>query len=131
MAQRDRDREIYVEREGASAVKWFIAGGLLGAGLALLFAPQSGGETRRGIRRRLRKLRAMTEEKLDDLSDSLGRGGERVRELLDDAGDELEEWEGRARSARDDLERRVAEVRARRRGPAPAPEDEDEEEPVA
>lgn len=131
MAQRDRDREIYVEREGASAVKWFIVGGLLGAGMALLFAPQSGGETRRGIRRRLRKLRAMTEERLDDLSASLGRGGERVREFLDDAGDEVEEWEGRARSARDDLERRVAEVRARRRGPAPAPDDEEEEEPVA
>jgi gas vesicle protein len=54
-------REEKMEREGESgAVRTFVAGlligALVGAGMALLLAPQSGEETRRLLARRARRL---------------------------------------------------------------------------
>jgi hypothetical protein len=121
--RRKQGREIvYVERGGDSSAKWLFWGAVLGAGLALMYAPSSGEETRRVLQRRLWKLRAMTEEKLDELAQQFGGGR--------DAFDEFEEEElleegpegpgprvrAGAPSAREELERRLAEARARRRG---------------
>lgn len=134
MGREDEDREVvYVERADDSTLRPLLLGMLIGAGLALLFAPQSGEETRRGLRRRMRKLRAMTEEKVDELSERLGQ----FRTGKDEEADT-----GRAaavgageggrpagHSAREELERRLAEARARRRRPvATGPDDE---EPLA
>lgn len=129
---RQRPEVVYVERGGDSSAKWLFWGALLGAGLALLYAPQRGEETRRNLQRKLWKLRAMTEEKLDELAQQFAGGGrESPREVEEE--DELEgdhEAHGPARgpmtAARQELERRLAESRARRR-PAPA----DVEEPLA
>jgi hypothetical protein len=126
MARRRGGKEVvYVERGGDSSAKWLFWGAVLGAGFALLYAPRSGEETRRVLQRRLWKLRAMTEEKLDELSQQFGGGKEALGELEDEEEDEdsLEAAkEGptfRARpsgpSAREELERRLAEARARRR----------------
>jgi len=53
-----------------------IFGAFLGAGIALLFAPERGDKTRRNIRHRLRTLR-------DEAGDQLERAGKRTgRELL-------------------------------------------------
>ncbi len=53
-----------------------IFGAFLGAGIALLFAPERGEKTRRTLRHRLRSLR-------DDAGDQLERAGKRTgRELL-------------------------------------------------
>ena len=49
---------------------------MLGAGLALLYAPRTGEETRRVLQRKLWKLRAMTEEKLDEIAQQFGGGKE-------------------------------------------------------
>lgn len=117
---RDDDREVvYVERE-ESSLKPILFGALLGVAVGLLFAPQSGEETRRILRRRLRKVRALAEEKVGELSDRLG---ERRRAAVDP--------EARRAEVRSDLERRLAEARARRQAmPDDADLDEDEE-PVA
>ena len=71
---------VYVERGGDASAKWLFWGAVLGAGLALLYAPRSGEETRRVLQRKLWKLRAMTEEKLDELAQQFGGG----KEALDD-----------------------------------------------
>jgi hypothetical protein len=123
--RRKQGREIvYVERPGDSSAKWLFWGAMLGAGLALLYAPRSGEETRRVLQRRLWKLRAMTEEKFDDLAQQFGGS----RDALDEFEDEEDLLEGgeeeghglrprsTAPSAREELERRLAEARARRRG---------------
>ncbi|HEX6106048.1 MAG TPA: YtxH domain-containing protein [Gemmatimonadales bacterium] len=124
MVRRRRGREVvYVERGGDSSAKWLFWGAVLGGGLALLYAPRSGEQTRRGLQRSLWKLRAVTEEKLDELAQQFGGSGEAL-EGLDDDEDLLEEEDEtpsvRARvsgpSAREELERRLAEARARRRG---------------
>jgi gas vesicle protein len=133
--RRNQQREVvYVERGGDSSAKWLFWGALLGAGLAFLYAPSSGEETRRNLQRKLWKLRAMTEEKLDDLTQQFGGAKESLEGLMDE--DEDEDSEGdiddrsfQSRSAksspREELERRLADARARRRSPA------DLEEPLA
>ncbi|HEU4699240.1 MAG TPA: YtxH domain-containing protein [Gemmatimonadales bacterium] len=160
MRRRHVPEVVYVERGGGdSSVKSLLWGMAIGAGLALLYAPRNGEETRRSLQRSLWKLRAMTEEKLDELVTQYGpgrrgggpggRGGadaaagefdERYADAYDDddeldEDDELDddvdaalETEGpplAASSERAELERRLAEARARRRAAA------DLEEPLA
>jgi hypothetical protein len=113
----DEEREIvYVERESGT-IKPILFGALIGLALGFLFAPQSGEETRRTLRRRLRKARALAEEKVGELSDKFGKELTAPRSR-----------EERREEARSDLERRLSEARVRRRGRAPTDEDE---EPVA
>jgi gas vesicle protein len=132
--RRKQQREVvYVERGGDASAKWLFWGALLGAGVALLYAPSSGEETRRTLQRKLWKLRAMTEEKLDEISQQFGGAKDSLHEMLEDEeDDQMEEGaEGPGRysrnppSPREELERRLADARARRRSPA------DLEEPLA
>jgi hypothetical protein len=134
MARRKDNREVvYLERSGDSSAKWLFWGAVLGAGLALLYAPRSGEETRRHLQRRLWKLRAMTEEKLDELAQQFGSGRETLADLDEEEDDGLDEPDDlpamRPRaggaSAREELERRLSEARARRRAVG------DLEEPLA
>src|SRR3954462_11232027 len=95
--RRNQGREVvYVERGGDSSAKWLFWGSLLGAGLALLYAPSSGEETRRNLQRKLWKLRAMTEEKLDEFTQQFGGAKDSLEGLMDeeedeDSGGELED----------------------------------------
>ncbi len=124
---------VYVERGGDTSAKWLFWGSLLGAGLALLYAPSSGEETRRNLQRKLWKLRAMTEEKLDELTQQLGGAKDTLDGLMDDEDEDLDEdgdtrevfGRSPASSPREELERRLADARARRRSPG------DHEEPLA
>ena len=138
MRGRQRREVVYVERGGDTSAKWLFWGALLGAGLALMYAPTSGEDTRRNLQRKLWKLRAMTEEKLDELTQQLGGAKDSLGALLEDEDDDLEgEEEGRtfygrgqatsgsSASPREELERRLADARARRRPSA------DLEEPLA
>jgi hypothetical protein len=129
---RGKSREVVYVQRGDSSAKWLFWGAVLGAGIALMYAPRSGEETRRGLQRRLWKLRAMTEEKFDELAQQFGGPRESLRDLEDEDFDEEELFEpreappARARpSAREELERRLAEARARRRASG------DIEEPLA
>ncbi|HSE68647.1 MAG TPA: YtxH domain-containing protein [Gemmatimonadales bacterium] len=125
MADIDLDERgvVYVERESGS-VKPVLLGLLLGLGLGLLFAPQSGEQTRRGLNRRLRKFRALAEETVDELSERF-TGSHRVARGRNEEPEveEPEESVERETSVRDDLERRLSAARARRRAAA-----EDEEQ---
>ena len=138
MRGRQRREVVYVERGGDTSAKWLFWGALLGAGLALMYAPTSGEDTRRNLQRKLWKLRALTEEKLDELTQQLGGAKDSLGALLEDEDDDLEgEDEGRpfygrgqstsgsSASPREELERRLADARARRRPSA------DLEEPLA
>jgi Sec-independent protein translocase protein TatA len=74
----------------------------------------------------------MTEEKLDEITQQFGGAKESFQGMLEDEEDELEEEDSAERfgrsarpSPREELERRLADARARRRSPA------DLEEPLA
>jgi gas vesicle protein len=133
MRGRQRREVVYVERGGDSSAKWLFWGVLLGAGLALVYAPSSGEETRRNLQRKLWKLRAMTEEKLDEITQQFGGAKDSLESLMEDEDEDTDEDEdGRplhrqssGATPREELERRLADARARRRSPA------DLEEPLA
>jgi len=148
MSRRARERTVIIER-GGSSLWWFLVGGALGAGLALLFAPQSGDRTRRVVGRKLSKLKDAAEETLDELREAWSPEEAGVHRSLaeteDDADEEDEEKDadsedegeasesdssGNSRpavTARQELERRLTEARARRQRALAA----EDEEPVA
>jgi Sec-independent protein translocase protein TatA len=74
----------------------------------------------------------MTEEKLDEITQQFGGAKDSFQGMLEDEDEDLEEEDGPGRygrgakpSPREELERRLADARARRRSPA------DLEEPLA
>jgi gas vesicle protein len=79
MTDLESERDLIAEDEpGGRALGRFAAGlvcgVVLGAGLALLFAPERGDHTRRRLRRRLERMRA-------DTADSITRADALRREL--------------------------------------------------
>ena len=76
---------------------WFVAGASIGATLAILFAPQSGEETRRYLGQQARKGRERLSEAGRDAYDRGRDLFERGRDMADEAADMMEEGIDRAR----------------------------------
>jgi gas vesicle protein len=81
-----------------------IAGGILGAGLALLFAPQSGKRTRRDIARLAKKTKHKAEDIVDDVIDTVSDMAEVVR---DKAAEMLDQGKDMAHDAKKELLRAI------------------------
>ncbi len=107
---------IVVERQEDSGVAPFLLGALIGAGIALLFAPRSGEETRETLTQGARRLRAAAEDTVrtvqesvtgavDNVRTQVGGGVQRARHAID-AG------KSAARESRAEMERRIREARA-------------------
>lgn len=96
----ERDKKV------AAAAVLMIAGGIIGAGLALLFAPQSGERTRRDIGRGARKLKVRADEAVEDISENIS---DLVDKISDKTDDVLEKGKEVAGSARKDLIRLIEE----------------------
>ena len=107
----------------------FLLGVVVGAALGALFAPNAGEVTRKQVRRKLRGLRDLAEEKAGELS-ALVAGDEDQDEDEDEDEDEEAEAPAEKRSAREELEQRLADARRRRRQ-AKRARDPKEDEPVA
>lgn len=125
MPDMDDTPYLVVERRGSS-LGAFLGGAVLGAAVALLYAPKSGEETQADLREGLRRLRDDAETRLDDAKREMGRGYDRVRDevstRIDTAREDLRQRRtqaeeavraGReaARKAREDLDRRVTETK--------------------
>lgn len=134
------DRDVTVIETG-SGLKWFALGAALGAGLGLLFAPQSGERTRRDLAVRGRKLRNQAGDSLEDLTSDMRDRGRRIKEkvvafadeVLDEVSEVEEEVEEEVPTVRDEMERRLARARAKARAAVGADtmdgeEDDDEAE---
>ena len=105
----------------------FLIGLALGAGAALLFAPQTGEETRRGIARRARRAQEAAQDLVEDVSGTVADKFKEVRETVGERIDATLEavddkkrrvsnafHAGRAaaREARGELEQRIADSKA-------------------
>lgn len=123
----DDEPYLIVENREGSSIGPFIIGLALGAGIALLLAPQSGDETRREIAERARRAKDAARDTIGDLGDVIGEKLEQAREKVDDGIESVREavdfrrqrvttaYEaGRvaARQAREELEYRLAESKA-------------------
>lgn len=96
----DKDKKV------AAAALLIFAGGIVGAGLALLFAPQSGSRTRKDISRYSQKTRNRADEVVDDLAANVS---DLVEAIGEKTGDLLESGKDAAGSARKDLIRLIEE----------------------
>ena len=128
MRHHEHDDEPYIVIEKHSGGTGSLLLGIaIGAGIALLFAPQSGDETRADIKRRARKatdtVRGVAEGVTEQVVDTFEGAKARVEEQLDSARTAIESKKmqvsrameaGReaAQQARGDLERRLAETKA-------------------
>lgn len=90
----------------AAAALMLLAGGIIGAGIALLYAPQSGERTRRDLNRTARKVKTRADEVVEDLTDT-------ITDLVDTIGDKtddlLERGKDVAVGARKDLIKLIEE----------------------
>jgi gas vesicle protein len=142
MSRHDDDEdEVVVVRRGSNVAP-FLWGIALGAALGLLFAPMSGEELRGEIAQRGRRLKDLAQDKAAELEDMLHEGMGRARDKVEEqvesvrrtardgkqfAHDVADAGRAAAVTAREELERRLAEAREARR----APRKPGEGEPVA
>ncbi len=109
---RDNDDGPYIVIDrGGSGIGSFIIGALVGAGVALLFAPQSGEETQDEIRERAKKLRASAEGRVREaqqrLEERLDVAREGVQSRLEGVKEAVQAGRDAATDARDELERKL------------------------
>ena len=105
MSSGEDQHTVIIEKERGSELGAFLIGALVGAGLALLFAPQSGQETQEKLRERARQIRDMTEDRARQLKDDFGSRVESAKGVID---------QGRqvAADARADLEDKLERSKA-------------------
>ncbi len=123
----DEEEPYVVIEKQSGTLSSFLVGLAIGAGVALLFAPQSGMRTRRGIQRRARKAQRAARQVANDVTDTVvdtfHDARRRVEEHIDTARQAIEVKKeqvhrameaGRAaaQQAREELERRIAETKA-------------------
>ena len=117
---------VIVERQSAG-IGPLLIGLALGAGAALLFAPQSGEDTRRDIKRRARRAQEAAQDFVEDMSgtvaDKFNQVRSSVEERIEATLDAVDVRKRRvknayhagraaAREARGELEQRIAETKA-------------------
>jgi len=123
----DDDRVVVIERDGGNGIGPFLLGAAIGAGLALLLAPQSGAETRAGIKRRARAAKdsasRVAGDVTDRVTDTFQDARRRVEEQIDSAREAIHAKRDQVRDAMDagraaasearlDLETQLAETKA-------------------
>jgi gas vesicle protein len=115
MSDGDDGAYIIIEREGGG-IGSFILGAMVGAGLALLFAPQSGEETQRDIKDRALRLRDAAEERIKEAQKQLEEKIESARlemnERVDQIKDAVDAGRQAALEARHELERKLDQSKA-------------------
>ena len=94
MSTGDDQQTVIIEKDRGAEIGAFLLGALVGAGIALLFAPATGADTQKRIREHAKRLKDVT--------------GERVRGLRDDLGSRM----GPARSVVEQGRQVAAEARA-------------------
>ena len=91
-APEGEDRELRPSYTGALGfLGGLVLGALIGAGVALLVAPERGEATRRRLRRQWRKARHQARRGIRDMKHELGREAQRRRRWLERSRREEEE----------------------------------------
>jgi gas vesicle protein len=124
----DEDEGPYVVIERSEpGIGTFVVGLAIGAGLALLFAPRTGEETRRDLQRRARKMGDQAQDFVSEVTESVSNtihaAKDRVEASLDSTrnavdlkrrqvSNAVDAGRAAAAQARVELEQRIAETKA-------------------
>jgi gas vesicle protein len=107
---------IVIEREGGGGSGSFILGALVGAGLALLFAPKSGEETQEELKAHALKFKSTAQERLkesqENLETRLAAARETVQTRVENVKEAVESGRQAASEAREDLEKKLERSKA-------------------
>jgi gas vesicle protein len=121
------DAPFVVIEKNEPGIGAFVAGLAIGAGLALLFAPRTGEETRRDLQQRARKVGDQAQSLVSDVSDTVSNtissAKQKVEERIDSTRNTVElkrrqvtnaveAGRAAAQQARVELEQRIAETKA-------------------
>ena len=115
---RDQDDAPYVviERDSGGGLGSFVLGALVGAGLALLFAPKSGAETQEDLKEHARRFRGAAEEHVREAQRQVEERLEEVREGVqtgfNGVKDAVNAGRSAASEARTDLEDKLQRSKA-------------------
>lgn len=77
-------KETEMDNEYRKIAGAFLVGGLIGAAIALLYAPQSGRETRKDITKTARRIRRETMHVVEDAVDSINEFAGDIKEKISD-----------------------------------------------
>jgi gas vesicle protein len=123
----DDDEPYVVIEQRQAGVGSFLLGLAVGAGVALLFAPRTGEETRRDLQRRAREVGDQAQDLVSEITESVGntlqQAKDKVESRIDSARDAVElkrrqvtnavdAGRAAAQQARVELEQRIAETKA-------------------
>jgi len=116
MRDQDESPYIVIERDRAGGLGSFVLGALVGAGLALLFAPKTGAETQDELKEHARKLRSSAEERVREaqrqLEEKLDDVREGVQTRFEDVKEAVSAGRSAASDARGELERKLQRSKA-------------------
>lgn len=105
------------EREDSNSVMagalLLLAGGIIGAGLALLYAPQTGEKTRKDMSRFAKKARRKTMDAVDAVEDFTEQVTDMAEAVGDRAAEILDKGKDMAYGAKKGLLKAIAEGEAR------------------
>ena len=125
--EEDDERYYVIEEKSGGGIASFLLGAAIGAGIALLLAPQSGEETRRDIKRKASEMKDAAKDVAGDFSDSVvdryakakrtvGSTIDSARQAIDlkkhQATEAIRAGREAAAQAREELEARLAETKA-------------------
>lgn len=117
MREREEGPYYIIERDsGGSGVGSFLMGAILGAGVALLFAPRSGEETQKELKERAIRFRDAAEERMKDaqaqIEERLDTARAELMERVDAIRDAVDSGREAAHEARGELEEKLERSRA-------------------
>lgn len=132
MREREQVPYIVVEREGTGLGAFFL-GALLGAGVALLFAPRSGEETQQELKERMGRLRDVADQRVKEARENIEGKLEQARgEVVERVGavrEAVESGKQAAADAKVELEGKLERTKAAYRAGVDAAREVSQEEP--
>jgi len=108
------DMEAVGMKVAAGALAGLVVGGLIGAAVMMIYAPQSGAKTRKLLRKKAMALRSQASETAGDAKeraeDALDAAVERAREASDELRDRVENLQKKGQKTLGEQKERVAEM---------------------
>jgi gas vesicle protein len=127
MTDYDDDEPYVIIERSEPGVGTFVTGLLIGAGIALLFAPRTGEETRRQLQQRARRMTDQAQDLVSDVRESVTQTIQSAKESVEERIDStrqavdfkrrqvsqaVDAGRAAAQQARVELEQRIAETKA-------------------
>jgi len=127
MTDYDDDEHYVIIERSEPGVGTFVTGLLIGAGIALLFAPRTGDETRRQLQQRARRMTDQAQDLVSDVRESVTQTIQSAKESVEERIDStrqavdfkrrqvsqaVDAGRAAAQQARVELEQRIAETKA-------------------